>query len=508
MAKHFDVVVLGSGVGALAAAALLARRAWRVLVLGQGHAPATYFYDGVRLARRPFTFLAASSPAWTRIVVELAQSQTFRRRLSPLSPMFQVLGPRLRLDVPPDTALFGLEVEREFSDVRRIVDELYVNLADVNAAADAAFEKDVVVPPGGFWERRETERVVGALPLLRSGESDLLAELAKDHRYRAVVDATVRFASHLSDPPPFARARLHGAWTRGVLSLARGEDELTDFLRERCIAHGGEVRLQEQATSLSHRRGKLLGVKIDGDDVVTGAQFLVSDLDSRQILSLAPDYEMSRRAEEEMGDLLPRFHRYTVSIAVRSAGLPALLAAESFLVPSVAGRPVVHLQRLPGAPDATGVELLVAEALLPAGGPIPLETARAAVLASLEEFLPFVERHYLLVDSPHDGLPLWDFRSGKRVLVDRVMLRSGAGPTQPEPMRPQWEVAPSTFFGLGGEPLRAPISGVFVVGPSALPALGQEGELLAAWSAARVITRTDSRKEKMRREMWSKVELG
>ena len=50
--------------------------------------------------------------------------------------------------------------------------------------------------------------------------------------------------------------------------------------------------------------------------------------------------------------------------------------------------------------------------------------------------------------------------------------------------------------------------GAFVVGKSALPALGQEGQLLAAWSAARVITRTDRRKEKMRREMWSKVELG
>jgi hypothetical protein len=41
-----------------------------------------------------------------------------------------------------------------------------------------------------------------------------------------------------------------------------------------------------------------------------------------------------------------------------------------------------------------------------------------------------------------------------------------------------------------------------------LPALGQEGELLAAWSAARLITRTDRHREQMRRDMWSKVELG
>jgi hypothetical protein len=75
-------------------------------------------------------------------------------------------------------------------------------------------------------------------------------------------------------------------------------------------------------------------------------------------------------------------------------------------------------------------------------------------------------------------------------------------------MVPRFHFDPPSFHGLAGEPLRAPLGNACIAGRTALPALGQEGELLAAWGAARIITRTDRRKEQMRREMWSKVELG
>src|SRR5271166_289323 len=212
MSKHYDVAVLGAGIGALTTAALLARRSWRVLVLGQGWRPPAYGYDGVVLARRPFTFLAGSSPAWGRVLVELAQSQTFRRRTFPLDPMFQVLGPKLRLEVPPDLQLFGREIDRAYPEVRRVVDELYVELARTNAAADAAFERDLVWPPGRFWERRETERAAGALPHFGGrGGPPLLAEFPRDHDYRGIVDVPARFASHSVDLPEFGVARLHAA---------------------------------------------------------------------------------------------------------------------------------------------------------------------------------------------------------------------------------------------------------------------------------------------------------
>jgi len=515
MSKHYDVAILGAGIGALTTAALLARRSWRVLVLGQGWRPATYAHDGVRLARRPFTFLAGTSPAWSRVLVELAQSQTFRRRTLPLDPMFQVLAPKLRLEVPPDVQLFAKEVDRTYPEVRRVVDELYAELARTNAAADAAFEKDLVWPPGTFWERRETERVTESLPHFRGKRTPpLLAEFPRDHDYRAIVEVPARFASHAVDLPQFALARLHGAWTRGVSRLELGEAELVDFLVDRVRAHGGEARLDERAVRVEHRRGRVSGVVVEGDDSPTGVDFLVTDHSTRALLDLTSDFDPPRRALADLPHLIPVERRFVVSMVLRNEGLPVPLGDEAFLLPAWPQRrhdaslPLVHLQRWRDRSGIAGATLLVAEATFPVDASLPLSRAREAVLSAIEALLPYVERHYLLVDSPHDGRPLWDWRSGKRVDVPRAGLRSGGGSLEAEAMVPRWEVDAPGFHGLAAEPLRAPLAGAFVVGPSALPALGQEGELLAAWSAARLITRTDRRKERMRRDMWSKIELG
>jgi hypothetical protein len=518
MSKHYDVVILGAGVGALTTAALLARRSWRVLVLGQGYRPAHYAFDGLPLARRPFTFIAGSSPGWARVTGELAHSQSFRRHVATLDPMLQILAPRLRLSVHADGALLGREIEREFPEVRRVVDDLDAELARTNAVVDAAFERDAVWPPGTFWERRETSRVAADLPYLGEPGREILADFPRDHPYRAIVETPAAFASDIEGTlPPFALARLHGAWMRGIGELGRGEADLVDFLVDRVRAHGGEARLGDRASQITTRRGRATGVSIEGDDDPTGVQFVVSEQTSSDVLDLASDYRPSRRALDARPRMDVGAQRFVVSMLVRDEGLPAPLATEAFLLSEPgATRPVVHLQKSPIPSPIPGSTLLVAETIVGSDHPFDrdaIRRVRAAVVSVVESFLPFVERHYVLVDSPHDGLPLWDYRSGKRVRVDRTELRAGGGSIDPEPMVPRFrmdaaDVAGATRTGaLAGEPIRFTLGGAFGVGRSILPGLGQEGELLAAWGVARIITRTDRRKERMRREMWSKVEL-
>ena len=90
--------------------------------------------------------------------------------------------------------------------------------------------------------------------------------------------------------------------------------------------------------------------------------------------------------------------------------------------------------------------------------------------------------------------------------VDRVQLNQASRAA--EVMICQWSPQHSGFLGVAAEPIRGPLGSTFLVGRSTFPGLGQEGELVAAWSVAELITRTNRVWQKRRRQMWTKVDTG
>ncbi|MBN2194268.1 MAG: phytoene dehydrogenase [Polyangiaceae bacterium] len=516
--RHFDAIVLGRSLGALTAAVLLARRSLRVLLLGQGQRPPEYTFDRFRLRRRTFSLLAGTTPIWRRVLQELAQTPRFRRRIGSLDPMFTMLWEGRYVEVPPDLDLFAREVDREFPEVRQLVDELYSTIAYVNGAADIALERDVVWPPGSFWETFNTRRVAATIPLVgHDRHQDLLAKFPPGHGFRDLAQVPAWFATDLGVPagqlPSFALARLHGAWTRGVQALAGGEEELQSFLVERTEAHGGICRLGGRAIRLVVRRGAVVGILEEGEDEQVGTSVVVSDQSGEAIADLANGEGITPRARRDWPRMTPTAGRFVASLVVAMRGLPESLGAEAFCLPRRCTppdlrTPIVHLQRV-DQPRESGHEaesLLVAEAILPVRGPLSLIEARAAILDTLRLHLPFIEDHIRVIDSPHDGLPLRLASDGRWSDIDRIHVpQTAAGP---EPMEWMWTADPPGFAELAGEPVRGPIPGTYLVGRTVLPALGQEGALLAAWSAARVITHRDRSRQRMRQKLWTKIETG
>lgn len=528
-ARHYDVVILGRTIGALLTAALLSRRELRVLVLGQGLSAPLYKVEEHIMCRRSFTMLSATSPAFRRVLQDLAQTQRFRQMTSPLDPMFALLDGATRFEVAPDVDLFSREIEREFPEIQQPIAELYTQISSVNAQVDAAFEKDTLWPPGTVWEKLETGRHASGLPLteMRSQDSSLLARMPHDHAFRRVVELPALFASHTgltpSDLDPLSVARLHGSWTRGIHSLPRGEHDLEEFLVSRIEAHGGSCQLDRRATAIVVKRGRVAGVIEDGEEVPTATSTIVSAGTGEVLADLSGGEGITRKAKDNWPRVEVVGGRFVVSLLVDDRGLPAPLPRESFLVSAGPSLPDIHLQRFSEAalradrraegdpPPPPPRSLLVAEMLLPATGGLHLLGAREAVLAALRPYLPFLDEHLLCVDSPHDGLPAWIYREGaagrrSRSEIERFQLRT-IHPTA-EPMVARLVVSPPGYLGLGGEPLRGPIPGTYLVGPSVLPGLGQEGEVLAAWGVSKIVTRKDAARQKLRRQMWTKIETG
>lgn len=512
-ARHYDVVVLGRSIGALLTAALLSRRELRVLVLGHGERGPSYRVAEHTLVRRSFSMLAMSSPTLRRILQELAQTQRMRRMLSPLDPMLGFCDGKVRFDIPPDVERFSREVSRELAEIERPLNEFYGQVSEFNSALDAVLEKDLVLPPGSLWERVETGRAVSALPLSEGqAMSSLFSRFPPDHPFVRWVAQNVAFSSHKGGADSAISAlsglRLHGSWVRGIQALPRDELDLEEFLIERIEAHGGTCRLRNRVSEIVVERGRVVGVREDGESSMTGASAIVSNLTGEGIADLSRGAGVSKRAEANWPELRALGFRFVVSFLARREGIPELLPRESFFMAPTAEMPHLHVKRGPCLdPGSEHLELITAETILSGQGP-ELLGQREAVLSTLRHYLPFIDQHILTLDSVHDGLParLYEGTGRSRTLqsLDRIHLR-GAN-EGPEPMAPVWSVEPDGYLGIGGEPIRGPISGTYLVGSSVLPGLGQEGEVQAAWGAARILTQKDRPRQRLRQRMWTKIE--
>ena len=177
---------------------------------------------------------------------------------------------------------FAREVEREFPEVRQVVDELYTAIAQVNAATDGAFEREGIWPPGGLWERFQTGQAAALLPF-GAGErtTDLLTKFPSGHLFREIAavpgvdmlflgpgDMSLRLGcmAAVSDAKMLevqkklaAAAKKHGkAWGRPVGSA--NDARVIIELGAQLVAFGGEFSaLYQHFSECSARFDELLG---------------------------------------------------------------------------------------------------------------------------------------------------------------------------------------------------------------------------------------------------------
>lgn len=507
--SYYDVIVLGTNVSALTSAALLGKRGFRVLVLGQQMPAPDYRLGNQRLPRQPFAFTAAQAPLGRRVLSELGLAQSLRRKAQPLDPACQLALPGHRLDLAGTEAAQDVEFEREFPEVKRAILDFLRRMQERSAATDALFERDMTWPPDSLLERRELGRLGARLGLTaESGADRLLSELPEAHPFRTAVRALLAFSAHTEHAKltELQLARLLTGRTRQPHAFEGGLAGLSELLLDKIRAHSGHVLLTERASQIMVRRAAVSGVRLFGSDEELGCATVIAGTDVASVQRLLSDRTPFEQLFERLGEPQPRFYRYTLNAVIAAQGIPEGMLRDVFYVRDT-DKPLHSENLLHTELTVHGdkTRLLCVEALLPAAAVEErhdyLEDARERLMQAISELMPFVGEHLLVLDSPHDGRKPWARDPEANLSTDPLERRG------PNTMPVVHAYPVSTALGICAMSVKTPLRGLLLCNQQIAPGLGLEGQLLAAASAAHVVGRGDRSREWLRRRLWSKVEI-
>jgi hypothetical protein len=499
--SYYDVVVLGMELGPLAAGALLARRGFRVLVVGQGSPFERYSCYGYTFTRRPFLLTAGQSPVVRRIMDEISVSQVFQQICGVPRPGYQVVLPDARIDVHVDPDRTSREIGREIPETSDNVEEVLRYAGRLSGEVDKLFTADLVLPPETFFERREFVRAQVQNPFFQSREADILRGISG--RLGDFLDVPVRLeTAGAEEVAALLRARIVGGWLFGCMAVEGGRDGLKKLLADRIVGQGGDVQHGLSVTEVVISRGKVAGVRLSGKEEPTGCQMIFTDLAPREIAPFIEPGKWPKRFRLLVEDSPEPILGYGLNLGVDPEVIPEAMAGTVLVSsgPGLGDR-LLRLERVPQAED--GKAALNVSCAVPLGeeDTIGNGVLRDAILDRVRWLVPFLDKHLKVVHSPFDGFGPLDL-TGEAV---------GDVPPVPRPEEvPRWLLRrPLRGGALGFEGLhhRTGINGLFLSGSQVVSGLGAEGELLAGWGAARIGGRMDPGKRRLMMSMRSKVEI-
>jgi len=496
--RVYDVCVIGSQLGGVAAGALLARRGYRVLHVDHDGLGASYEDGGWLLPYAPAILPSPRAfPAAEAVLSELGLTNDLSRAFEPSHPDLQLMLPRHRLDLHRDPAARSAELRREWGADADGLEAALARLQSVFDAGTPFFKAMPPLPPRGLvdrWKLSKARRIATSVPgppVPAVGEVDPLEGL-EGHPLAGALRAANRFLGYLDgEPSRLSLTRLLGAALRGSYRLPGGQAALREVLRRKIADSRGELLGGEGspaiAESLEVERGRVAAVRLADSDDSYVARAFVSATDAPALRRIIPGG--GERLAALLDTVRPARQMLALNFVVRPAALPPGLGETVLALPSGASEDgALLLQVLParrsgkkGAPEvAEDARVLAVGGFVTARsrdhGRAHLGELGKGLRARLVEVLPFLERHIVYESVPELAVPAEG--RGSRLL--------------PHPL---YEVHRSQTLGVTGLPCRTPLKNLVLAGREVVPGLGIEGEFHAAWQAAREVERLLGKKD-------------
>jgi len=484
--NFYDLIVLGSDLAGLAAAALVARRGKRVLVIPL--AP----IDGVDtgapepVVTEPTPIVFGESPPIRRVFDELGVWQQVRRERAPIRGRLHLALPEHRVDLASGLSNLRAELDREWPDSRSV--QAWAEHQRLSGGCHELWEEilasDLAVSSDGFFDRRALSKIAGQLP---GYDLDDMAPLASDHPLRALGRVMLPWLSNLAPNQlgTAAALRLAALWDAGPEDFAGGMPRLRGFLLDRLTTHAGEVKPSLRVAELMIHRGKVSGVAFFGKRGAYGCEHLILADDPAYLLrEIVPMSNLQGIFGLAPSDVEVVAHRYVLHLDIDAAGVsPALdgIVIHTGKTEGWIARHGVGTSYLRIDPTVVNdARRLVLTRIIDPNE--PLGDLRERILGELDlaGILPFVGPHINWSYSAHDGRGALD-RRGREIGERAPDLR----PAPMESIVRRRNGDP--VLGVGLYPHATELRNLYHASRLTLPGLGLEGELATALAVSGTI---------------------
>lgn len=487
--NHYDLIVLGNHLAGLVAAALVARRGKRVLVLPHGPVSGAYHLGQRAFALDTAPILHMGCPTVQRVFHELGLLHQVRREHEPIDTLSHTVLENHRLDLAPSGGNLAAELEREWPDDAVVgAWELRARWAEAtNEVMDELLASDHALVADGFWGRRFLARVSGQLP---TRDVDDLEPLDLLHPLRRAAHAIEPWLLHL-DPAQLGKAaslRINDLWNKGPRDLPNGDRRIREVLLQRIALHSGEIKRELRVAEFQARRGRITGVSLLGKRDHYGCDHVIVATDPKELLDgpFTPE-QLPTPLLATLDAIEPVAHRFVMHAEIEERGLSPAFDRLAICVPPHdetsraaqshgIGHTFVRVE--PGTGESTRT-LSITRIV---GTDRGTQGLREEILADLDRWgvLPFARPYLSLVHSPHD-----DREASDQAMQSLSDL--GPGSAMHLPMASLYRIRGEPSLGVGVLPHSSGIRNLYFASRLTLPGLGVEGEFAAGITAAGMV---------------------
>jgi phytoene dehydrogenase-like protein len=491
MDDFFDIVVAGPHLGGLLAAALLIKRGKKVLLLS---VPNTKENDNWEKDPndRIFTNFVGH---WflKKALDELAALPGRTCLVKPLDPSFQIVMPRLRVDVRSGEPAFLERLAEEFDENPTQVCHLFQTLNKIkNALHRYILLREINRAPGFKGLIRSGLRSLGLISLHKAGRErfgDLLARYPFGPSFRTALMSQVMSLSRLYSLNPSVTSAAHclSMVQNGAFGLSFERPSLASMLKSFIMERGGLIIPEATIRRIVFTSKRARAVYLDGEYKPYYCVNLLVNTDMHWFYEMLPEEIKDREYFEHVQGIRAAGFHYRLHFQVRHNVVPVGMGERVLFIADIE-KPLLNdnfLSLVLGPHDSrnadlAGIRILTVTARIPST-PGHSNTQRMAelnkkIMAHLKALIPFFEDNLVHVNS--SIYPSMEPGKAKRC-----------------PPCYTWFFE-STFnpsMGLSLLPNFTPYPNVFLTGDEVLPGMGLDGMVISGCFVADAIAGRSTR---------------